>query len=64
MWTPLLLAAGAVLTIVSPWIPMIEQWGPLLLLWTGGGAHLARIVRSERSEGSGRSDRSPSAHAA
>jgi hypothetical protein len=49
MWTPLLLAAGAVLTIASPWIPVIEQWGPLFLLWTGGAAHLARIVAQENA---------------
>jgi len=50
MWTWMLLASGAVLTAVSPWIPMLDQWGPLLLLWTVGGAHLAWIVRCEADE--------------
>ncbi|MBI4485288.1 MAG: hypothetical protein HY655_04695 [Acidobacteria bacterium] len=48
MWTTILLAVGAVLTVASPWIPRLEQWGPLLLLWTAGGAHLALIVARER----------------
>jgi hypothetical protein len=53
----ILLAVGAVLTMVSPWIPFLEQWGPLFLLWTTGGAHLAMIVRSEGSGRSGHSAR-------
>jgi len=50
MWTLTLLALGAALTAASPWIPMLEQWGPLLLLWTAGGAHLAWIVNHEGHE--------------
>jgi hypothetical protein len=57
MGTMILLAVGAVLTVVSPWIPFLEQWGPLFLLWTTGGAHLAMIVRSEGSGRSGHSAR-------
>lgn len=48
MWMLMLLALGAALTAASPWIPMLEQWGPLLLLWTAGGAHLAWIVAREK----------------
>jgi len=44
MWTAILLGAGAVMTVASMWIGL-EQWGPLFLLWTGGGTHLALIVR-------------------
>jgi len=47
MWTLILLALGAVLTAASPWISWLEQWGPLLLLWTAGGAQLTWIVARE-----------------
>ena len=50
MWTLILLALGAGLTAASPWIPMLEQWGPLLLLWTVGGAHLGWTVAREGRE--------------
>ena len=49
MWTAILLGAGAVMTVASTWIGL-EQWGPLFLLWTGGGTHLALIVRREERE--------------
>jgi hypothetical protein len=57
MWTFILLAVGAALTAASPWIPILEQWGPLLLLWTGGGAHFALIVKREESEAARRAAR-------
>jgi hypothetical protein len=50
MWMPILLVAGALLTVAAAWIPMLEQWGPLFLLWTAGGAHLAFIVAREKRE--------------
>lgn len=50
MWTLILLALGAALTVASPWTPRLEQWGPLLLLWTAGGAHLMWIVNREAHE--------------
>lgn len=50
MWTLILLALGAALTVASPWIPVLEQWGPLLLLWTAGGAQLTWIVNHEAHE--------------
>ena len=50
MWTLILLALGAALTVASPWVPMLEQWGPLLLLWTAGGAHLGWTVAREGRE--------------
>lgn len=49
MWMLILLAVGAMLTVASPWIPGLEQWGPLLLLWTAGGALLAWIVQTYRA---------------
>jgi len=45
--TVVLVLMGAALTVGSFWIPRLEQWGPLLLLWTAGGAHLAWIVARE-----------------
>ena len=50
MRTLTLLALGAALTAASPWMPMLEQWGPLLLLLTAGGAHLGWIVAREEKE--------------
>jgi hypothetical protein len=41
---------GAMMTVASAWIPMLEQWGPLLLLWTAGGAHLAWVVAREAKD--------------
>ncbi|MBI2189403.1 MAG: hypothetical protein HYU37_20080 [Acidobacteria bacterium] len=57
MWTTILLALGAILTVASPWIPRLEQWGPLLLLWTAGGAHLALLVARERRDAARRDAR-------
>jgi hypothetical protein len=38
---------GAIMTVASAWIPGLDQWGPLLLLWTAGGAHVAWVVARE-----------------
>jgi hypothetical protein len=41
------LLLGGTITVASAWIPGLEQWGPLLLLWTAGGAHVAWVVARE-----------------
>jgi hypothetical protein len=45
--TAAILLCGLTMTVASAWTPWLEQWGPLLALWTAGGTHLAWIVARE-----------------